>query len=710
MTIYEITAPDGRQLEIEGDTPPSERDLDEIFSNLPPLQGDNNKPIYPQNGMIKSGISNFDYNNVEEAIKQDPGKATRDMLNDARKRDPITQALKGGLQGLSKLGVGLGKNVINPLRSKFGKQPLTDDELDKAYGFLDDEPEGLGKISSFIGETAPYLALPEVNLLKDTGFGAELGNSILTNTYQGGLIGGLESLRNEGNISGTGIGAGLGATVGTAFPIIGAGVSKLLPRIGSSLAGVSTDTINQAIKPNSKALDLNPDQAQALLYDTTQNVRNAYNNLLSKRGQAVGEAAKKLNDSGQRILLDDLKDDVTNIFNKYDGDKINPARNMTGTLEQDLKNLVDSSAGDKLSTEFTNSGNQWINDKGITYNQLGNDEISAQRFLHSLRNAKQSRGALGEQVYEYPTNEYQNMKLFLSPDNKSGVAIKPDGDIVSVFSHAQSPAGTGGTLVELAKSAGGKKLDAFDTFLPDFYKKHGFKTYATDKWNEVYKPTNWNKDFFKQYNQGEPDIKYMALDEITASPNDVNKIKQQVGHMVNWSDETARNYKNPILEQFYGNLQNRLSDLSPELASANQAYAKLRGFQKNEGLRRVLRPGDNIDSASSALKNYNSTVTKGNTGRNIQDLENILVANGEQPFLNIIDDINAAMDLNKSIGTGRNFGGVTDAVKALLVEPTLRGARAFNRTGIPQQINYLRENVPLSTIQKLYGASRLFTD
>lgn len=556
MAIYEITAPDGRQLEIEGDTPPSERDLDKIFSNLPPLQGDSSS-IQPQNGMIKGGISKFDWNNAQEAIKEDPGKATRDMLADARRRDPIMQGLKGGLQGLSKLGIGLGKNIINPLRLKFGKQPLTDDELDETYGFLDDKPKGLGKVSSFIGETAPYLALPEANLLKGTGFGAKLGNSILTNTYQGGLIGGLESLKNEGNMSGTGFGAGLGATIGTAFPIIGAGISKLLPRIGSSLAGVSTDTINQAIKPNSKALDLKPDQAQALLYDTTQNVRNAYNNLLNKRGQAVNDAVENLRSNQYRIPVQDLKNDITQTFDQYGGDLINPARNMTRNLENDLQDLI---------------------------------------------------------------------------------------------------------------ASGGKETPI-----------QGLKG-ATD------------------------------ITESTISPIDLEKAKQQIGNMINWQDETARNYRNPILEQIYGKYNSKLSNLSPELAAANESFANLRNFKNNEGLRRVLRAGDNIDNASSALKNYNSTVTKGNTGRNIQDLENVLVANGEQPFLNTIDDINAAMDLNRSIGTGRNFGGVTDAVKALLVEPTLRGARAFNRTGIPQKVNFLRENVPLSTIQMLYGLGRSFNE
>ena len=35
MTVFEITAPDGRVLEIEGEKAPSETDLDEIFKTIP---------------------------------------------------------------------------------------------------------------------------------------------------------------------------------------------------------------------------------------------------------------------------------------------------------------------------------------------------------------------------------------------------------------------------------------------------------------------------------------------------------------------------------------------------------------------------------------------------------------------------------------------------------------------------------------------------
>lgn len=452
-----------------------------------------------------------------------------------------------------------GYNAIKNRSFKGAYSQALDDltEAKRKVNELDPTGKKIEDAGNAVFDIGVVTALPEVKLLQGTGLGAKVINSALTNAYQGGLIGGIESLRNEGNLSGVGPSAAFGGTLGGAFPLVGAGISKLLPRVGSSLAGISPETIKQAIRPNSRALDLNPDTAQALLYDTTQNVRNAYNNLLSKRGQAVNDAVENLRGNQYRIPVEDLQSDITQTFDQYGGELINPARNLTRNLEGNLQELI---------------------------------------------------------------------------------------------------------------ASGGK-----DTPLK------GLK--------------------------GTTDIT-----ENTISPIDLEKAKQQIGNMINWSDETARNYQNPILEQIYGKYNSRLSDLSPELQAANENFANLRNFKNNEGLRRVLRAGDNIDSASSALKNYNSTVTKGNTGRNIQDLENILVANGSEPFLNTIDDINAAMDLSKSISTGRNFGGVTDIAKSLLVEPVLRGARAINRTGIPQQLNVLRENVPLSTVQMLYGLTRPFSE
>jgi hypothetical protein len=300
------------------------------------------------------------------------------------------------------------------------------------------------------------------------------------------------------------------------------------------LGRVQPETLQQAVKPNSKALDLSREQAQNLLMDTTERVQNTYDDLLRQRGQKVGEVAKGLNNTGTRLNAEDLAGDITETFNKYQGDVVNPARNMTGTLEDDLVDLVMQSA----------------------------DEVG------------------------------------------------------------------------------------------------------------------------------------------TISPVDVNKLKQQVGHMTNWSDAVANNYQNPILEQVYGKWGNRLNELSPELAQANKEFAQLRNFQKNEGLKRILKPGDNIDTASSALRNYNNTVTKGNTNRNIQDLEKLFVKEGKQPFLNDIDDVNAAMDLLNARGTGDSW---LANIATQMTRPVLKLARAYNRSNLPAIYRELGLKIPKGLTPVLYG-------
>lgn len=150
---------------------------------------------------------------------------------------------------------------------------------------------------------------------------------------------------------------------------------------------------------------------------------------------------------------------------------------------------------------------------------------------------------------------------------------------------------------------------------------------------------------------------------------------------INWETSTAKDRQN-ILKQIYGDFARRLGNLSPELRKANREYSKLAKFDDNEGLKRIINPnvieGNKIDSASSALKNYNSTITKGNTNRNIQDLEKLLVVNGKEPFLNTIDDINAAQDLLSTPTTGFNPFGLTNMVKRL-TNPVLKGIRGINR-------------------------------
>nr|DAL34559.1 MAG TPA_asm: hypothetical protein [Caudoviricetes sp.] len=697
---------------------------------------DSGEPLTPQNGMITGGIT-FDWDKAKEDIKTNPQETGLKILAESRRKDPILQGLKGGLQSISAPFVEIGKSFTNKvLRPLAGKKPLTDEELDKAYGWVDDKPQGMGKASALGTDLAITFGLPEIKAFQGAGLGAKIGNSVLTNAYQGGLIGGVEDLRQGGNgFGGATIGALGGGALGTAMPLTGAAISKLLPRAGASIAGVSTDTIRQAIKPNSRALDLNPDQAQSLLLDTTQNVRNAYNNLLSKRGQAVNDAIDNLRGNEYRVPLEDLKSDIKSTFDQYGGELINPARNMTGGLERNLNELVSGGTSDPRATLGL--------DKEITTNFIENPYFSKEKQAEAYdivgralgKDGNWVKSRLNDPQYRGVKTQSEKLDMLLRESEKLAEKEANTGELGSqIYNHynyngenaspeaAEELINTAyndivnnnfitNNIDPLTRNINEAELSyrqLLNNVVNNANDQNIYVKAGDDLYNIVKNlPEDVQGSFYERLGN---DLDTIYNKTQTISPIDLQKAKQQIGHMVNWSDETARNYQNPILEQIYNKYNRRLSDLSPELEKANRQFANLRSFQKNEGLNRILKTGNNIDSASSALKNYNSTVTKGNTGRNIKDLENILVANGSEPFLNTVDDINAAMDLNKSITTGRNFGGVTDLAKSLLIDPTLRMVRAINKSRFVKTLNNLRDNVNPSIIQLLYGVTRPFSE
>jgi hypothetical protein len=125
---------------------------------------------------------------------------------------------------------------------------------------------------------------------------------------------------------------------------------------------------------------------------------------------------------------------------------------------------------------------------------------------------------MGSSVYVYSDQDYRDMRLFLTEDGKAGFALKDTGesgitDIVSVFNTA------GGThrsvvysMIRLAVEEGGNTLDAFDTFLPVVYSANGFKAVSRIKWSDDFALEGWDKASYAEFNNGEPDIVFMAYD------------------------------------------------------------------------------------------------------------------------------------------------------------------------------------------------------
>ncbi len=143
--------------------------------------------------------------------------------------------------------------------------------------------------------------------------------------------------------------------------------------------------------------------------------------------------------------------------------------------------------------------------------ELPPTQEAARRFRNSISEAKKSMGTKGVSVDVYPVDEYQNMRLFLAKDRLSGVAVKPDGTIVSVFKNNTAPKGSADALMEVAISAGGNKLDAYDIYLPKIYARHGFKVTDRLTWDDQFKPDGWSYDFFKDFNGGRPDVQALSL-------------------------------------------------------------------------------------------------------------------------------------------------------------------------------------------------------
>jgi len=160
--------------------------------------------------------------------------------------------------------------------------------------------------------------------------------------------------------------------------------------------------------------------------------------------------------------------------------------------------------------------------------------------------ASKDKNDFGAAVTVYPESEYAKMRLFIAEDGKAGFALKGD-DIVSVFAEAPH-VGASAPMLQLAVQEGGRKLDAFDTVLPDLYFNAGFKIVSRTEFNEEYQPDGWSKQTFKQFNNGKPDVVFMVFD-----PNNTEVPSPTAGRLYEDYDEAVKaqtaatkDYKFPV--------------------------------------------------------------------------------------------------------------------------------------------------------------------
>jgi hypothetical protein len=88
----------------------------------------------------------------------------------------------------------------------------------------------------------------------------------------------------------------------------------------------------------------------------------------------------------------------------------------------------------------------------------------------------------------------------LSPEDLKGYKLI----LQNVFNNGQK--GGGRTAVIQSVKHGGRTLDCFEDFLPDYYSQFGFVETGRMKFNREFAPKNWNYE-----QNGEPDVVFMSL-------------------------------------------------------------------------------------------------------------------------------------------------------------------------------------------------------
>jgi hypothetical protein len=176
-----------------------------------------------------------------------------------------------------------------------------------------------------------------------------------------------------------------------------------------------------------------------------------------------------------------------------------------------------------FGTEMATDPLTYTSPKGLTkalsgievLNPALHREASARAFAKAVEEARGLRPDVVENVSQYTPQEYSKMRTFLSRDGKSGYALKPTdkGDeLVNVFAKEKG-LGRGDKIVSEAVDRGAQTLDAFDGYLPDLYKKHGFKEYHRTP----------------NYEPGGPDVVYMTQPNNPHIPNE--KIMSQSANL-----------------------------------------------------------------------------------------------------------------------------------------------------------------------------------
>lgn len=330
-----------------------------------------------------------------------------------------------------------------------------------------------------VTDLAGYMLLPQANLFKGAGLLAKVGNSALSGGYQGALTGGLESLKNKGDLSGAGSGAGIGTAIGVAIPPSMLGVKKTLdnPTVQKGIA--NTLEVLTSVPAKFSELALKAEKAGKSIFQGKFDPETAYRGVEKKLTAAKNALPKpetyknQYKVLGQQVgqrLNENVKPDAyfDNQIYELGQQYLNNVKKIeeaTGQkVTEELKNLP--SDINFNSAELLDEVNKIFGQHSFSGNQTLNPAVNtSQRELETIKSLLQ--GADGKIAQRTPLELYdinQNISNMIRWDDlaaadKNNALQRVYGSFANRLSelspYLEDANKTYGYLMDLKKATGG---------------------------------------------------------------------------------------------------------------------------------------------------------------------------------------------------------------------------------------------------------------
>lgn len=383
MAVYEIEAPNGKILEIEGDTPPTEAELDTIFAQTNTSEPKIDNVQVNEDGSLKQPLQG----NVKKF----------DLRPSALAKEAAVRLLAHPLARYNAMK----DKTYKPNYSEAVEQIKSMNErINAKYPEL----AKTEKRTDALLDVGSMFMLPGANVFKGAGLGARAGNAALTGGYQGGLIGGVESLRNEGDLKGAVPGAVFGAGLGGGLSAGGGAFAKFInaPKVQKGLTKTLELLTSVPAKYSQRAL--NAELAGKSLFKGKFDPETAYIPIERKVRQAKNMLPTNEDFASRYYQLSQkAQAGIENLKTKYN----------------DVLDAVMKEAGEFVpdNTELLNDVSKYINRNGAAYNSF---KATAPRTINFIEDNLSKNNLAYRDLHDFKHDLYD--MGYTGGDDRTGTA------------------------------------------------------------------------------------------------------------------------------------------------------------------------------------------------------------------------------------------------------------------------------------------------